>query len=362
VIGEVAATGEPQLITHAFEDPRIPQNPGLQINTLIVTPLVVQGQIEGVFALVNRAGEEPFSQADLGMLRALAEQASVTIQTVKLYDAIAEQQRIDQELRVAEDFQRMLLPKECPKIPGIEIAAASQPALEVGGDFYDFFWLDSDRLGLVIADVAGKGIPGALIMSMVRSVVRAESLHATSPRSVLERVNHTILTDTRDSVFITMVFAILDLSQSTLTFARAGHEPVVAYSPSSPPDGGEMRLLTPEGIALGLVDESIFSVINDHEIRLKEGDLFVFYTDGVIEARDKNAREYGQERFLEVIRTHAEEPPEALIETLVGDVRKFAHEGRQSDDITLVVAKINRLGGQVESVARSGQEGNVETV
>jgi sigma-B regulation protein RsbU (phosphoserine phosphatase) len=347
IIGDVAVTGRPVLISDARQNSRVPQTPGFEIDTFMAAPLIVQNRIEGVFALSNRIGGDSFTSDDLNVLRALAEQASITIQIVRMYDAMAEKQRIEQELRIAQDFQKMLLPKECPRIPGIEIAAANLPALEVGGDFYDFFWLDGDRLGIVIADVAGKGIPGALIMSMVRSVVRAESPHATSPRAVLERVNQTVFADTRERVFITMIFAILDLPRRTLTFARAGHEPLVAYSRLT----GGMRLVAPDGIALGLVDDHLFSVIRDQEVELDDGDVAVLYTDGVIEAMDERSREYGQERFLEMLRTHAESPAEDLIHALVTDIRHFARSGRQSDDITLVVLKFNQLSKRTEAPA-----------
>ena len=368
IIGEVAASSEPLLIANARDDPRVPQTPGLEIDTLIATPLLVQNRAEGVFALVNRVGGEPFSTEDLSVLCALGEQASVTIQLVQMYDAMAEKQRIEQELHVAQDFQKMLLPKQCPEIPGIEIAASTQPALEVGGDFYDFFWLDRDHLGIVIADVAGKGIPGALIMSMARSLVRAESPHATSPRAVLEKVNQTVVADTHESVFITMIFAILDLSRRCLTFARAGHEPLIAYSRSN----GGVRLLAPDGIALGLVDNRDFLIIRDQEEALHDGDVAVLYTDGVLEAMDEHGHEYGQERFLDMLRTHAETPAEYMIETLINDIRQFASGGRQSDDITLVVLKFNRLANAKHETpdakattratpARPNQEGNIET-
>ena len=346
IIGEVAARGEALLIGNAREDPRVPQTAGLETDTMIAAPLIVHGRTVGVFALVNRIGGGAFTEEDLNMLRALAEHASVTVHMVQMYDAMAEKQRMENELRIAEDFQKMLLPKQAPQIPGVEIAATSLPALEVGGDFYDFFWLDGNRLGIVIADVAGKGIPGALIMSMVRSVVRAESPHATSPRAVLERVNQTVFADTREKVFITMIFAILDLTRRTLTFARAGHEPLVMCSRSS----GGMRLLTPDGIALGLVDDHLFSAIRDQEIPLHDGDTAILYTDGVIEAMDERGHEYGQERFLEMLRTHSESSAEDLLHTLVTDVRHFARGGRQSDDITLVVLKFNRLAGRAEAL------------
>jgi len=160
-------------------------------------------------------------------------------------------------------------------------------------------------------------------------------------------VNQTVFADTRENVFITMLFAILDLSRQSLTFARAGHEPLIAYSRAN----GGMRLLAPDGIALGLVDDRLFSVIQDMEVPLHDGDLAVLYTDGVIEAMDERGREYGQERFLEMLRTHADASAEDLIHALVTDVRHFARGGRQSDDITLVVLKFNRLASRAESLA-----------
>jgi len=308
---------------------------------------------KGVFALVNRIGREPFTEEDLGALGATAEQASATIQIVQMYDALAEKRRIEQELLIAQEFQKFLLPKECPRIAGIEIAASSLPAHEVGGDFYDFFWLDGERLGIVIADVAGKGVRGALVMTMMRSVMRAESPHGPSPCAVLERVNERILADTRERIFITMIFAILDLSRRTLTFARAGHEPLVAFSRTD----GAVRLLAPDGIALGLVDSRLFSLIRDIEVPLNDGDIVVLYTDGMIEAMDERGREYGQERLLDMLRTHSEASAEDLVHTFVTDVRRFTRGQRQSDDVTLVVLKFNKLALCAEALAGSDSQG-----
>lgn len=361
IIGQVAAERRAVLIRNAREDSRVAQTKGLEIETLIAAPLMVDDEVEGVFALVNRSDGAPFSEDDLDVLRALAEQASVTIQVVRMYEAMAEKQRIEQELGVARDFQKLLLPKQCPRVPGIDIAAVSRPALEVGGDFYDFFWIDGHRLGIAIADVAGKGVPGALIMAMVRSVVRAEGRRAVSPRDVLERVNETVLADTRENVFVTMTFAVLDLRRRTLTFARAGHEPLVAYSRGD----DSLRLLAPEGIALGLVGREAFSAIRDCEVTLRDGDMAMLYTDGVVEAAGKNGREYGQERFLELLRASAQSPAEDIVQAVLDDVDRYTVGGHQADDITLVVMKFDDLAqaaqcGGEEKI--TGQEGEIETI
>ncbi len=338
LIGQAAAKGEPILLSRARQVAGFPQIPGFEVETAIAAPLKVRGQVEGVLVLINRIGGEPFSNDDLSIVTAMAEQAGMTLQMMRLYDSIAEKQRMEQEIHLAQDFQKMLLPREFPQIPGVEIAAINLPALEVGGDFYDFFWLDSRRLGIVIADVAGKGLPGGLVMSMVRSVLRAESPHAPTPRAVLERVNHAVFADTRDKVFITMIFAVLDCDRKTLTFARAGHEPLVIFSRRNQ----TLRLLAPEGIALGLVPAPLFSVIQDREVPIEDGDVVVLYTDGINEAMDDRGLEYGQERFLDLLRAQADLPPDKLIQTLVADVHRHASGGRQSDDLTLVVLQFNQ--------------------
>jgi sigma-B regulation protein RsbU (phosphoserine phosphatase) len=163
-----------------------------------------------------------------------------------------------------------------------------------------------------------------------------------------------------------MIFAILDTAQGTLTFARAGHEPLIAYSRTA----DSMRLLAPDGIALGLVPEGEFSVLCDQALTLDEGDVAVLYTDGVVEARNRKEKEYGPDRLLEVLRTHIDTPAKDLIHTLVTDVRHFARDGRQADDITLVVLKCNERTRGAASYpqaapavpARLEQEGNIETV
>jgi sigma-B regulation protein RsbU (phosphoserine phosphatase) len=185
----------------------------------------------------------------------LMPQAAVTVNIVQLYDELGEKQRIESELQVAKEFQTLLLPRDMPRLEGFEIATVCSPALEMGGDFFDFINLDDHHLGIVIADVSGKGIPGALIMAAVRSALRAEAFGRLSPAETLRVINQRVYEDTRENVFITMTYAILDKRSNILRFARAGHEPLIAV-----PEGNARPILyTPEGIALGLVEGEIFN-------------------------------------------------------------------------------------------------------
>jgi sigma-B regulation protein RsbU (phosphoserine phosphatase) len=340
VIGEVAATDSAVLINDAQSDPRVPKTAldYLSIRSIMAAPLRARGRVVGVIAVVNKKGAPEFTQADLDLLLPLADQAASTVELVKLYDELAEKQRIEQELRLAHDFQKMLLPRECPQVPGFQIAAFSAPALEVGGDYYDFFWVDDARrhLGVVIADVSGKGIPGALIMSMARSTIRAEARGNLSPRDVLLKANERAYADTREIVFITMTYGFLDTRERRFRFARAGHEPLVTFKR----DSENAKLTSPEGIAMGMVGSDMFQLVQEAVVPLDRGDIAVLYTDGVVEAMDSQSEEYGQKRFFDFLAANRARPPQEIIEKTIEDITDFTRGHPQHDDITLVAIRV----------------------
>jgi sigma-B regulation protein RsbU (phosphoserine phosphatase) len=339
LIGYVAEKGESLLIADAMNDPRISKSAldFVPIETLMLSPLKIKDKVLGVLALVNKRDGHNFTPEDLSLLQSLSDQAAVTVDIVKLYDQLAVQQRIEQELRLARDFQSLLLPKKCPTIPGLDMAAFNEPALEVGGDYYDFLWVDENHLGVVIADVSGKGIPGALVMSMVRSILRAESRNNLSPSAVLKVVNEYVRQDTKVNVFITMTYAILDIRTKSLCFARAGHEPLITFLRNQE----DPRIYAPEGIALGLVEEDIFKITREKEINLANGDLVVLYTDGVVEAMNQTSQEYGQTRLLDVIGKSRNGKAEGVIEAIMTDIKNFTRDIPQNDDITIIAFKVS---------------------
>ncbi len=349
ILGIVLEQGEPLLVTDPENDPRFPRNGALlaQVHSLILCPLRVRGEVLGVFVVVNKLGETTFDSRDLALLQALADQAAVTVDLVKLYDVLAEQQRLEQELSVAHDFQRMLLPRKFPAIEGYEFYAMSEAATIVGGDYFDFFEIDADHLALAIADVSGKGIPGALIMAMVRAVLRAEAHATLSPKEVLARVNERLLQDTRENVFITMIYGILDLRSGRLRFVRAGHEPVLILSRNS----DNVVQVAPEGIALGLVSPELFECNEEVEVQLNRGDMVLLYTDGVIEAMDQASLEYGRDRLIERLRHAGHAGAETVVRSVLQDIHQFTLGIPQHDDITMLAI------GVVDpaAAARSGE-------
>lgn len=344
IIGMAAETGEPYLITDASTDSRVPESTRslVKMQSLMVAPLKIRGKTLGVMAVVNKTIGHSFDARDMGLLTTLADQAANTVNIVSLYSEIAEKQRMEQELLLAQEFQRLLLPKENPDYPHYEISGISTPALEVGGDYYDFIPIGDDHLGFCIADVSGKGIPGGLVMAAVRSTLRAEARMSLSPRAVMMAVNAQILKDTKENVFVTMTYGVLNLHTGQLTFVRAGHEPLLLLDSEG---ALKPRQFSPDGIALALVDNEIFQIMEEQTIQLGVGETAVLYTDGVVEAMNVASEEYGAERFLACLQRHAHQTCDKLIDALSRDINRFSGGIAQHDDITLVV--IRRRGREV---------------
>ncbi|MEQ8820856.1 MAG: SpoIIE family protein phosphatase [Sumerlaeia bacterium] len=348
IIGYVAKNAEAILIPDASLDARVPQSAGeiVPLEGLILSPLVVRGTVLGVLVLVNKRAEgQTFNESDRDLVTALADQAAVMLETVRLYEELANKQRIEQELKLAHDFQKLLLPREVPNFPSIAIAGFSQPALEVGGDYFDFIPVDEGHVGIVIADVSGKGMPGALVMATLRSTMRAEAPGDLSPKAVLSRVNEHILRDTKESVFITVTYGILDLETGAFRFVRAGHEPVVCCEHCLDGKSAELTLHSPNGIVVGLVGGDSFGITEEQEIDLSQCGLTVLYTDGATEAMNSDREEYGEDRFHDVVRQSSMAAPQALIERIMDDISDFTGGIPQHDDITLVVLRWRRQDG-----------------
>jgi sigma-B regulation protein RsbU (phosphoserine phosphatase) len=364
IIGVAAETGEPYLITDASTDSRVPESTRslVKMQSLMVAPLRVRGKVLGVMAVVNKTVGNSFDARDMGLLTTLADQAANTVNIVSLYSEIGEKQRMEQELLLAQEFQRLLLPKDNPHLEYFEISGISTPALEVGGDYFDYIPIDEEHLGLCIADVSGKGIPGGLVMAAVRSTLRAEARMSLSPREVMMAVNSQILKDTKENVFITMTFGVLNLRTGAFTFVRAGHEPTILLDSEG---ALAPRLVSPEGIALGLVDNEIFSVMEEQTVTLGVGETAVLYTDGVVEAMNEKSEEYGSERFLKCLQRNAYQKCEALIEALSRDIERFSGGIAQHDDITmLVIRRRGRAmsGGPAKGAGEASAEAAVEKI
>ncbi len=246
----------------------------------------------------------------------------------------AEKERLHKELEIAQDIQKSFLPDSIPDISGFDIAAYSLPALEVGGDFYDFIPLDNSLWGLVIADVSGKGIPAALFMALSRTLIRVSTALTLSPADAIREANNLIFQDSKTSMFVTLFYAILDADAMTLTYVNAGHNPPVMITKEK---DSTVNLLKADGIALGVLDDIELETVT---INLDAGDTIVLYTDGVNEAMNAEGEEYGMKRFTTLINDLKEKNAETLIHKITDAIVTFAGGYPQSDDITLVVIHV----------------------
>ena len=240
-----------------------------------------------------------------------------------------ERERIEHELKVARSIQHASLPEEVPKLEGWQITPFYRPAREVGGDFYDFLELEDGRLGLVVGDATGKGVPAALVMASARSMLRAiaQALGSTSPGDVLGRVNDALFIDIPANMFVTCFYAILDPKRASLSYANAGHDLPYLWR------GGEAVELRARGMPLGLMPGMSYE---EKEIELDAGEGVLFYTDGLVEAHDPEGEMFGFPRLRTLIADHGEE--RALGDFLLEELYSFVGEGwEQEDDITLLM-------------------------
>ena len=303
----------------------------------VVVPLVSQGELIGLLNLGPRLSQQEYSADDRKLLNDLATQTAPAVQVAQLVRQqqrqAQERERIEQELRVARLIQQTLLPKEVPDLEGYKLAAYYQPAREVGGDFYDFLKLDDEHLGLVVGDVTDKGVPAAIVMATTRTMLRASAQRLDSPGEVLKRVNDVIVRDIPPNMFITCLYAILNLESGLLRYANAGHDlPYRRRRRSSSNNGGGAEELRATGMPLGLLPGMSYE---EKEIVLDRGDSVLFYSDGLVEAHDPHRQMFGFPRLQGLVGAH---PGGAtMVDFLLEELARFVGDSwEQEDDITLV--------------------------
>ena len=266
-----------------------------------------------------------------------------------------EKERLEQELRIARDIQMSLLPEGPASVPGLAVAAACQPAREVGGDYFDFIRLDEHRLGVLVADVSGKGTSAAFYMAELKGVALSLSRFHQSPREFLIEVNR-ILSATLDGrTFITMTYAVLDLAARRLTYARAGHTPLV-HVPFAPEGPRTPRVLAPDGLVVGLqidgIEEKFAELLEESSFPIESGDLVALFTDGVTEAMNEESDLFGEERLGRTLTEQIHLPSDDLKQRVLGDVEAFAGAAEQHDDMTIVLLRVEDAPALASAASR----------
>jgi serine phosphatase RsbU (regulator of sigma subunit) len=331
---EAATRKEPLLLNQSATDHRVRARPGDGMSSLLVVPMLVRKDVVGAL-FVAKEISHGFETDDIETVKTFADQAALAIDNARLFEEQIEKERLSRELVIAREVQRKLLPQSLPEAAGLSVAASSVSAQEVGGDYYDFVRVDDHKWAFIVADVSGKGTSAAFYMAEMKGVFGALSRLTDSPAMFLEHANRALSDSMEKNIFISAVYGVLDVEKETFTLARAGHCPVVAVNHS-----GQSRYLRTEGLGLGMDRGVIFKkVLQEEAIVLSVGDVFVLYTDGVVESRNDAGEEFGYDRLMEAVCRHHGKPVADLHAALLGDLNRFLGEKAYDDDMTLLVLR-----------------------
>jgi sigma-B regulation protein RsbU (phosphoserine phosphatase) len=338
VIGRVWQTGQSVYLSEFSDAPELAKlrSSAFGTRSVMAAALRYGNQDLGVLALANGPMGVPFSQGDFVVFKSLAEQSAFALYNAIIYSMANEKKRLDHDLEIARDIQRILLPSEAPAIDGFQISGINVPARQVSGDYFDYIRVDDERLGVAIADVSGKGVPASLIMAICRSVLRAEAARNPSPADVLRKVNRQLYPDIKEDMFISMAYLILDHHRDSITLARAGHDAPLLYKQQS-------QTVTPvksPGMVVGIDSGNVFDRLTvDFAISLERDDCLVLYTDGVTETLNAEEDEFGLDRVIQAVRARANDGAQAIVKKIIQDVRDFTGSLPQNDDITLIAIR-----------------------
>jgi phosphoserine phosphatase RsbU/P len=302
----------------------------------LLVPVRSKERLLGIMVLGEKRSEAAYSDDDFAFLSAAAQQASVAMENAFLYEELAEKERMKHELAIARRIQLASLPQRTPEKEGLDIAGASVPALEVGGDFFDYLNGEANALTIVVGDVSGKGTSAALYMAKVQGILRSLHGFGLSPADLFTRANRLLCADMEKKSFVTAVGAAFDLKEKSLLLARAGHLPLYHYRAAE----GDVVVVTPRGLGLGLNDAGLFSSeLEERLVRYHAGDILLFVTDGITEAQNDAGEQYGDDRLVGLLRDRAATDAAGIRDAVLKDVSNFAAGAHQHDDETIVVVK-----------------------
>lgn len=340
ILGEVAASGRGVLIKDALKDPRIIKHDdeSLKIRSFMVVPLIFRGQLSGVLAVANPISGRAFTDTEFSLAKSLGEQCALALQNAEAVSALLMRNKLEFDLRLASSIQRYLLPENLPQTDSLEFAVKYLPQQLIGGDFYDFFKLPHGKIGVVIGDVSGKGIPAAILMALCQTKLRYIAMSGKSPAQTLCLLNSEMVHAMRSDMFITIIYLVIDPESGEARFARAGHEPPLLARADS---GEAAQPLKSSGMALGMVSEELFDeVMEDASFKMNSGDVLVLYTDGLTEAANPEGGEFTAKKLAQTISTLRSRNANDLNDEIIKSVESFMGPGNKyGDDLTLLTVK-----------------------
>jgi sigma-B regulation protein RsbU (phosphoserine phosphatase) len=336
ISGHVAATGETVLIPDAYADPRfnpeVDKRTGYRTRSILCLPIRNKaGKIIAALQLLNKK-EGTFTQEDADFLATLSGHMALALENAQLHQQLLEKERLEKELALARGIQRSLLPDTAPLVEGFDIAILNEPCYAVGGDYYDFLTLGPNTLLAVIADVEGKGVSSALVMSNLQATLRALVLHLHSLDEIAESLNRMILTDTRSEKYLSIFIGLIDTRRRAIHYINCGHVPPVIIRPHQEP-----LLLTEGGMVIGLFENARYE--RGHTT-LQSGDVLILCTDGITESMNSMHEEYGTERMVGCIQNVADRKAAEIVAALSTDVARFSRNGTHVDDKVTMIIKV----------------------
>ena len=329
LIGHVAVTGKPY-VSHDVGQDRRYINARPRTQSEMVAPIVSNSEVIGVFDLESDE-LDAYTNDDLEVLMLLASQVAIIIEKVMLHDQLIEKQRLETQLEVARQVQLQLLPPRDPQLEGYDISAYNFPTEEVSGDYYDWVRIYDDQIGMVIADVSGKGVPAALLMAFLRASLRAASHIGYAPHISMSKVNYLLWESIERHQFVTAFYGILDATNRTLAYSNAGHNPPLLMKVD-----GTASFEERGGVPLGMFRDSRYY---EYFETIEPGEVFVLYTDGVTEAMNPSAQEYGRERLVAAVRQSRDQPAREMVDFIHRELITWTEGQGLDDDATLFIVK-----------------------
>ncbi|MFQ6112780.1 MAG: PP2C family protein-serine/threonine phosphatase [bacterium] len=335
ITGWVLKHQQPLIIEDLASDSRFQptEQERKDIRSVLCVPIRFKAKIIGILMVTNKKTFESFNDSDLRLLSIIAAQSGQLIRNSQLQQEALEKKRMEQELAMARKIQLSLLPKDTPQVKTIEVSSYCNPADEVGGDYFDYFPLDEDQIGIVLADVSGHGASAALVMTMVKGILHSITHIFESTDKILSEINSIMSPIIPQEMFVTMIFLVFDLKKRTLRYSNAGHNPLVFYESGA--EGCQMLEL--RGPALGLTKLSVYK---EKELKLHSGDLFLIYTDGVTEAFNNNGEMFEETRLVKAVKEVATKNPGNVIEHVKNKLQEFTKDAPQSDDVAMIAVKV----------------------
>jgi len=330
LVGWVAVNRQPVIVSDVEKDPRYIEARH-ETKSEIVAPIITDQRTIGVFNLESDR-VNTYDYGDLNLLTAFASHCAVAIERTRLHEEILIKKKLEEELLIARKIQQSFLPPKNPELAGLDISGINIPSEQVGGDYYDFIPIVEDQIGIAIGDVSGKGIPAALIMASFRASLKAEIRNNYAIGTIFFKVNNLLYESIERENYVTAVYGVLDIKNKIFTFSNAGHNPPILRR-----EEGTIEYLTEGGVALGILQNHDYK---EMVLGLNPGDLILFYTDGVTEAKNKAGEEFGTKRLEEILLENYALKARQIQDKIYQEIKEFTENKPGQDDFTMIVIKV----------------------